>query len=115
LGMPLKDIDGRILGHLAVIDRRFLPNAPRILALFSIFADRASAELRRLRAEKHVEREAKLSRLVGSAMDAIVEFDDQLSVTLLNPAAEQVFQRQSAATGGEKISVFFPKRAATSC
>jgi PAS domain-containing protein len=72
--------------------------------------------LRRLRAEKQVdEREAKLSRLVGSAMDAIVEFDDQLSVTLLNPAAEQVFQRQSAATGGEKISVFFPKRAATSC
>ncbi|HUR71005.1 MAG TPA: sigma 54-interacting transcriptional regulator [Candidatus Limnocylindrales bacterium] len=108
LGMPLKDIDGRILGHLAVIDRRFLPNDPRILALFRIFADRASAELRRLRAEKQVdEREAKLRRLVGSAMDAIVEFDNQLSVTLLNPAAEQVFQRQSAAIGGEKISAFF--------
>jgi len=108
LGMPLKDIDGKILGHLAVIDRRAIPDDPRLLALFRIFADRAGAELRRLRAEKQVgEREEKLRRLVGSAMDAIVEFDDQLSVTLLNPAAEQVFQRQSDAIVSENVLAFF--------
>jgi len=43
MGMPLKDIDGRVLGHLAVIDRRPIPEEPRVLALFNIFAARATA------------------------------------------------------------------------
>jgi hypothetical protein len=34
LGMPLKDVDGRILGHLAVIDRRPIPEEPIVQALF---------------------------------------------------------------------------------
>ncbi|MGH7845478.1 MAG: sigma-54-dependent Fis family transcriptional regulator [Candidatus Binatia bacterium] len=92
LGMPLKDIDGRILGHLAVIDRRPIPEEPKVLTLFRIFAARATAELQRLRAEKQVcEREEKLGRLVNSAMDAIIEVDRHLEVTRMNPAAEKVF------------------------
>jgi PAS domain S-box-containing protein len=94
MGIPLKDVDGRILGHLAVIDRRPIPEEPRVLALFNIFAARAAAEMQRLRAEKQVrEREEKLRRLFDSAMDAVIEFDDQLKVTRLNPAAEQSFLR----------------------
>jgi len=63
MGIPLKDVDGRILGHLAVIDRRPIPEEPRVLTLFNIFAARASAEMQRLRAEKQVrEREEKLRR-----------------------------------------------------
>ncbi|HEY2919217.1 MAG TPA: GAF domain-containing protein, partial [Candidatus Binatia bacterium] len=68
MGIPLKDINGRILGHLAVIDRRPMPEEPRVLALFNIFAARATAEMQRLRAEKQVlEREEKLRRLFDSA------------------------------------------------
>jgi GAF domain-containing protein len=52
LGVPLKDLDGTILGHLAVMDRRPMPEDPRALALFQIFAARAGAALRRLRAER---------------------------------------------------------------
>jgi GAF domain-containing protein len=74
MGMPLMDLDGKILGHLAVLDKRPMPAEPRTQALFQIFAARAAAELRRLRAETEMrEREQKLGRLVGSAMDAIVE------------------------------------------
>jgi PAS domain S-box-containing protein len=92
MGIPLKDIDGRILGHLAVIDRRPIPEEPRVLALFNIFAARATAEMQRLRAEKQVlEREEKLRRLFDSAMDAVIEFDQNLKVTRMNPAAEQAF------------------------
>jgi PAS domain S-box-containing protein len=92
MGMPLKDIDGRVLGHLAVIDRRPIPEEPRVLALFNIFAARATAEMQRLRAEKQVlEREEKLRRLFDSAMDAVIEFDHNLKVTRMNPAAEQAF------------------------
>jgi PAS domain S-box-containing protein len=92
MGIPLKDIDGRILGHLAVIDRRPMPEEPRVLTLFNIFAARAAAEMQRLQAEKQVrEREEKLRRLFDSAMDAVIEFDAQLKVTRINPAAEHAF------------------------
>jgi PAS domain S-box-containing protein len=93
LGVPLQDTDGRILGHMAVIDRRPIPEEPRVYAIFQIFAARAAAELQRLRAEAEVrEREEKVGRLLGSAMDAIIELDDRLHVTRVNPAAEKVFR-----------------------
>jgi PAS domain S-box-containing protein len=92
LGMPLLDVDGEILGHMAVVDRRPLPDDPRILAIFRIFAARAAAELQRLRCEAEVrEREEKLGRLVDSAMDAIIELDQHLTATRVNVAAEKIF------------------------
>jgi PAS domain S-box-containing protein len=73
-----------------------MPENPKARALFQIFAERAAAELRRLRAEAAVrEREEKLSRVVNGAMDAIIELDAQLAVTLLNPAAEKVLGCES--------------------
>lgn len=96
LGIPLKDSEGKVIGHMAVIDRKPMPNDPKVHALFQIFAERAAAEVRRLRAEAAVrEREEKLSRLVNGAMDAIIELDEQLAVTLLNPAAEKVLGCES--------------------
>ena len=96
LGVPLLDSEGRILGHMAVVDRRPMPDNPKARALFQIFAERAGAELRRLRAEAAVrEREEKLSRVVNGAMDAIIELDEALAMTLLNPAAEKVLGCES--------------------
>ena len=96
LGVPLKDVDGCILGHMAVVDRAPMPDRPKARALFQIFADRAGAELRRLRTDAELRtREEKLSRVVNGAMDAIIELDAQLAVTLLNPAAEKVLGCES--------------------
>lgn len=107
LGVPLLDTDGSILGHLAVIDRRPIPEDPRVHAIFKIFAARAAAELQRLRAEAEVrEREEKVGRLLGSAMDAILELDEQLLITRVNPAAETVFQSQSDRMIGQDFRVF---------
>jgi PAS domain-containing protein len=76
-----------------------MPAEPRAEALIRIFAARATAELQRLRAEAEVrEREEKLTRLVDSAMDAIVELDDALRVTRMNPAAAKLFGRAVAGT-----------------
>ena len=95
MGLPLTDATGKILGHLAVMDLQPMPAEPRIEAIFRIFASRAAAELQRLQAESATrEREQKLRRLVDSAMDAIIELDEQLRVTRINPAAENVFQCQ---------------------
>ena len=93
MGVPLLDVDGKILGHMAVIDRRPMPEEPRLHAIFKIFAARAAAELQRQRAEAEVrEREEKVGRLLNSAMDAIIELDDQFRITRANPATEKVFQ-----------------------
>ncbi|HET9845803.1 MAG TPA: sigma 54-interacting transcriptional regulator [Nitrospira sp.] len=93
MGVPLFSEEGEILGHMAVIDRRPIPEEPRVHAIFKIFAARAAAELRRLRAEDEVRaREEKVGRLVGSAMDAIIELDDDMRVTSANPASEKAFQ-----------------------
>ncbi|HEY7219675.1 MAG TPA: sigma 54-interacting transcriptional regulator [Candidatus Binatia bacterium] len=107
MGMPLLDLDGRILGHLAVLDKQPMPAEPRAQAVFQIFAARAAAELRRLRAEAQVrEREQKLGRLVGGAMDAIIELDQNLYVTQMNPAAEKVFGCNMAQVSGQAFSRF---------
>jgi PAS domain S-box-containing protein len=93
MGTPLLDLDGSILGHLALLDTKPLPEEPRGQIIFQIFTARATAELQRLRAEKEVrEREQKLSRLVDSAMDAIIELDQNLKVTQVNAATEKVFR-----------------------
>jgi PAS domain S-box-containing protein len=100
LGIPFLDRDGTILGHLAVLDTKALPADPRTLALFRLFADRASAELRRLRAETSLrEREEALARLLDGAMDAIVELDGDLRVTQLNAAARKVLDVETVGHG----------------
>jgi PAS domain S-box-containing protein len=113
LGMPLEDVDGEILGHMAVVDRRPLPEAPRVLALFRIFATRAAAELQRLHREVEIrEREEKLGRLIDSAMDAIIELDQAFQVTRLNAAAEKVFRCTARQGVGQ---AFGPLLAPESC
>jgi len=92
LGVPVFDADGRIIGHVAVLDDKPMPEEPRSMAIFQIFANRAAAELQRLGAERAAaEREAQLRLLVDNAMDAIVDFDDEFKVALMNPAARRVF------------------------
>ena len=97
LGVPLRNEDGRILGHLAILDSNPLPADPRLLSFFRIFAVRAAAEHRRLRAEAEVrEREEKLNRLISSAMDGILELDHKLNITLGNQAAADIFNLSTA-------------------
>ena len=115
---------GELYGHAAARSQWRYPRSsggpryaadapePRAQVLFQIFAARAAAELRRLRVEAQVrEREQKLGRLVGSAMDAIIEVDQHLQVTQMNPAAEKVFGCAAAeAAGRPDLYSFFDSR-----
>lgn len=114
LGVPLMDPAGTVLGHLAVLDSRPMPKDPQLNTLFQIFANRAAAEHQRLRAEAATrEREKQLSRLIDSAMDAIVELDDGLRVTLMNTAAERMFNCAQTEVIGEEFTRFLSSAAAT--
>lgn len=85
MGVPLMDLDGRILGHLSVLDRRPMPEEPRALSLFRIFAARAAAEHQRLRAESEVrEREEKYRRIVETAEEGFLLMDKDLTIGEVN-------------------------------
>jgi PAS domain S-box-containing protein len=73
LGAPLLSREGRIRGHLCVYDESPLPNDPRTLTIFKIFAMRATAELDRLALERNLrEQEDRLRDLFDEAPIAYV-------------------------------------------
>ncbi len=108
MGIPFKDADGVVVGHLAVFDRKPLRGRKNAFFLMRIFAARAAAELRRIRAEARViKREEKLARLLDTAPDAILELDDTLGIGLLNRAARTAFGVGNDAGIGRPLSDFF--------
>lgn len=92
MGFPLLGPDDNVLGNIAVVDTKPMPESYRNLAVFRIFAARATAELLRLRAEAEIRaREEKLEGLFNGAMDAIIELDRGFNIMMVNPAGERIF------------------------
>ncbi len=56
LGIPLVGHDGRVLGHLAILDDHPMSEASIEISILRIFADRAAAELERHRAQAELVR-----------------------------------------------------------
>jgi PAS domain S-box-containing protein len=50
-GVPVFDEQGRVFGHVAIIDDKPMPEGPRGIAVMRIFAARVRAEIERLRVE----------------------------------------------------------------
>ena len=48
-GVPMVDGAGNVLGHLAVLDDKPMPDAMRITAILGVFAGRVSAEIERIK------------------------------------------------------------------
>ena len=85
MGVPLRDTEQKILGHLAVLDTDPLPREPRTLKIFQIFAARAAAELQRLRAEQNLrKREEKYRRIVETAGEGFILLDRDYKFTDVN-------------------------------
>jgi PAS domain S-box-containing protein len=110
MGVPLKDLNGRALGYIAVLDTKPIPEDPKLIGIFNIFAARAAAELQRLRAESQVrEREQKLSQLVGSTMDSIIELNGKAEVKMVNPSGEELFGLSEIKMQDRDFSEFLTK------
>ncbi len=54
LGVPLLDADGHKIGHLSFMCRSAIPDDPMLISTLRLFAQRAAAELVRLRTERQV-------------------------------------------------------------
>jgi PAS domain S-box-containing protein len=91
LGVPLCDPEGKVLGHLAVFDDRPMPEEPRKLLTFRIFAARAAAELVRLHLEWELRAsEERLRDLYEEAPIAYVKEDLQSRFISANRAALRI-------------------------
>ncbi|MCU0603905.1 MAG: SpoIIE family protein phosphatase [Desulfobacterales bacterium] len=87
LGAPLLDREGRVIGNLAVMDTRPMPEEPRARTIFQIFAARASAELQRLRAEsERREAEEKYRRIIQATDEGFLLMNREFAVTDVNRA-----------------------------
>ena len=106
MAVPLLDA-GEVLGHLAVMDDKRIPENSAASAILNIFAGRATAELLRHRNERALrDRENKLSRLFEGAMDSILEFDGDFRLTNLNTAAAKAIGQSVSVANGRSVSEF---------
>jgi formate hydrogenlyase transcriptional activator len=55
LGVPMLDREGRVIGHIAILDDKPMDRDPRAIDLVKIFAARGTAELKRQRAETELQ------------------------------------------------------------
>ncbi|MGH8525096.1 MAG: sigma 54-interacting transcriptional regulator, partial [Gammaproteobacteria bacterium] len=91
LGVPLQDPEGNIYGHLAIFDNRVMPPEPQLLFTFQIFAARAAAELRRIRAVDQLrESEERFRDLFDEAPIAYVHEDVESRFISANRAAMRI-------------------------
>jgi PAS domain S-box-containing protein len=91
LGVPLCDPAGTVLGHIAAFDERPMPEEPRKLLTFRIFAKHAAAELTRLRLERQLrDSEEQLRDLYDEAPIAYVKEDLESRFVSANRAAQRI-------------------------
>jgi PAS domain S-box-containing protein len=91
-GVPFFRADGTVLGHLSALDTKSLELPSDLESVFRIFADRAAAEFKRIRAESAIrDSEQRFSGLFESAMDSIIETDDQFRIQRANSSAASLF------------------------
>jgi formate hydrogenlyase transcriptional activator len=91
MGVPLCDPRGTVFGHVAVFDERPMPEEPRKLLAFRIFAARAAAELARLHLEQQLrESEGRLRDLYEEAPIAYVKEDMESRFISANRAALRI-------------------------
>src|SRR5688500_15587655 len=65
-------------------------------------SERRELELRHVATLR--ESEARMAQVVGSAMDAIIMFDEQLRISMFNAAAERLFGRSASEAIGRSIA-----------
>lgn len=136
IGVPLYDVSHNVIGHLAVIDRKPIPENPNILTIFKLFANRAAAELRRLKVELTlkeknerleslvleleemkadlIESESRFRSVAQSANDAIITSDYEGNITFWNRRAEIMFGYSKKEALGRSLTIIMPERYRTS-
>lgn len=70
LGVPMIDTEGRVIGHIAILDDKPMQRNQRAIDLVKIFASRAAAELKRQRAEAGLQEALKQVQALQKQLEA---------------------------------------------
>ena len=83
-GVPIVDSSDRVVGHLAILDSKPMPDHLRATSILGIFATRAAAELERLRFERAMRKSDLTLRKIdeGTASTTGAEFFNSLVKSL---------------------------------
>lgn len=88
LGVPLHDLDGKLIGVMAVCHSSKLDFDERNLEIFRLFADKASVAVQKNRREEEAKnKELQLKGLIDGIQDLLINFDKEGHVIMTNSAA----------------------------
>lgn len=112
MGMILLNSAGEPTGHLCIMGvNPFLFDDSQGTAIIKAFAERAAAELERLRTEETLKAsEEQFRAIVESATDAIVLADHDGLIISWNRASEQIFGYSMNEALGQPLTMLMPAR-----
>jgi len=109
MAVPFLDVEGSILGHLAVFDERPMPAEPRRGFIIRIFAARATAERERMRAEQRLqESERRYRDLYENAPNAYLSVGTDGHILSVNRRVTEMLGYPAEELVGALIHSFMP-------
>jgi len=87
LGVPMRDTNGAVIGHLVVMDDKPMDRDPLMLSVMETFASRAGVELERLRAYEHLKRQFQESE------ERLRDLFDEAPIAYVNEGLDSKFIR----------------------
>jgi PAS domain S-box-containing protein len=87
LGVPMRDGNGKIIGHLVIMDDKPMAHDALTLSVMEMFASRAAVELERLRAYEHLKRQYHESE------ERLRDLFDEAPIAYVNEGLDSKFIR----------------------
>ncbi len=97
LGAPVFDLSGRVLGHLAILDKSDMSHLPHAKSILSIFATRVGVELHRKSMQERLQAsEEKYRLLVDNQTDLVIKLDRTGRLLFVSPSYCEMFSRSES-------------------